>query len=96
MGHIQGDSGDGRHSYLRLVLQPKPWARSALHSSVQLFIRVQLCDSMDCNMPGLPVRPQLLELAHTHVHQVGDAIQSSHSLSSPPAFNLFQNQGLFQ
>jgi len=31
-------------------------------------------------------------------HQVGDAIQPSHLLSclSPPAFNLFQHQGLFQ
>ena len=41
---------------------------------------------------------QLLELAQTHVHWVGDAIQPSHPLSSPspPAFNLSQNQGLFQ
>ena len=33
-----------------------------------------------------------------HVHWVGDAIQPSHPLSSlsPPAFNLFQHQGLFQ
>ena len=34
----------------------------------------------------------------THVHWVGDAIQPSHPLLSPfpPAFNLFQHQGLFQ
>ena len=34
----------------------------------------------------------------THVHQVGDAIQPSHHLSSPspPAFNLSQHQGLFE
>ena len=32
-------------------------------------------------MLGLPVRHQLLELTQTHVHQVGDAIQSSHPLS---------------
>ena len=33
----------------------------------------------------------------THVHRVGDAIQPSHTLSSPspPAFNLSQHQGLF-
>ena len=33
-----------------------------------------------------------------HVHLVGDAIQISHSLTSPlsPAFNLSQHQGLFQ
>ena len=53
---------------------------------------------MDCSMPGLPVHHQLLELAQTHVRQVGDAIQSSHPLSSPypPTFNLSQHQGLFQ
>jgi len=53
---------------------------------------------MDYSMPGLPVRHQLLELTQTHVHQVGDAIQPSHPLSSPspPAFNLSQHQSLFQ
>ena len=35
------------------------------------------------SMPGFPVHHQLLELAKTHVHWVGDAIQPSHSLSSP-------------
>ena len=30
---------------------------------------------MDCSMPGFPVLYQLLELAQTHVHQVGDAIK---------------------
>ena len=57
-----------------------------------------LCDPMDCSMPGLPVHHQLLELTQTHVHQVGDAIQPSHPLSSPspPAFNHSQHQGLFQ
>ena len=53
---------------------------------------------MDCSMPGFPVHYQLPELAQTHVHQVSDAIQSSHPLSSPspPAFNLSQHQVLFQ
>ena len=46
---------------------------------------------------GFPVHHQLLELAQTHVHQVGDAIQPSHPLLSPSsAFNLFQHQDLFQ
>ena len=51
-----------------------------------------------CNMPGLPVHHQLLELTQTHVHKVGDAIQPSHPLSSPspPAFNLSLHQRLFQ
>ena len=45
---------------------------------------------MDCSTPGFPVHHQLPELAQTHVHPVGDAIQPFHPLSSPspPAFNL--------
>ena len=35
---------------------------------------------MDCSMPGLPVHHQLLEFTQTHVHWVGDAIQSSHPI----------------
>ena len=41
-----------------------------------------LCDPMDCSTPGFPVHHQLLELTQTHVHQVSDAIQPSHPLSS--------------
>ena len=57
-----------------------------------------LCDPMNCSTPGFPVHHQLTELTQTHVHRVSDAIQPSHPLSSPspPAFNLFQHQGLFQ
>ena len=49
-------------------------------------------------MPGFPVHHQLPELAQTYVHRVGDAIEPSHPLSSPspPTFNLFQHQDLFQ
>ena len=44
-----------------------------------------------------PVHHQLPEFTQTHVHWVGDAIHSSHPLSSPstPTFNLSQHQGLF-
>ena len=57
-----------------------------------------LCNPMDCSMPGLPCNHQLLEFTQTHVHWVGDAIQSSHPLSSPslPPFNLSQHQGLLK
>ena len=57
-----------------------------------------LCNPMDCSTPGFPVHHQFPKLAQTHVHQVSDAIQPSHSLlsPSPPAFNLSQHQGLFQ
>ena len=67
-------------------------------SSVHPLSLVRLWDPMDCSTPGLPVHHQLPELAQTHVHRAGDAIQPPHPLSpiSPPAFNFFQHQGLFQ
>ena len=57
-----------------------------------------LCDPMNRSTPGLPVHHELPEFTHTHVHQVSDAIQPSHPLSSPspPAPNPSQHQGLFQ
>ena len=56
-----------------------------------------LCDFMDCSTPGFSVHHQLPELAQTHVHQVGDAIQPSHPLlSSSPEFSLSHHQDLFQ
>ena len=67
-------------------------------SSAQSLSCVQLCNPMDCSMPGFPVHHQLLKPAQTHVHQVSDAIQPSHPLLSlsPPAFNFSQHQRLFQ
>jgi len=74
---------------------------SGLLTSLQLFSSVAqscptLCDPMNRSMPGLPVH--LPESTQTHAHQVGDAIQPSHPLSSrsPPALNLTQHQDLFQ
>ena len=73
-----------------------------LYSQVQFSSVAQssptLCVPMECSMPGLPVHHQLLEFTQTHVHWVGDAIQSPHPLlsSSPPNFNLSQSQGLFK
>ena len=58
----------------------------------------QLCptlfDPMDCSTAGFPVHHQLLELAQTRVHEIIDAIQPSHPLSSlsPPPFSLSQHQ----
>ena len=56
-----------------------------------------LCNPMNHSTPGLPVHHQLPESTQSHVHQVDDAIQPSHPLSSPspPALNLSQHQGLF-
>ena len=57
-----------------------------------------LSNPMNRSMPGLPVHHQLPEFTQTHTHQVGDAIQPAHPLSSPspPASNPSQHQGLFQ
>ena len=51
---------------------------------------------MNHSTSGLPVHHQLLEFTQTHVHQVGDAIQPSHPLSSPspPAPSPSQHQSL--
>ena len=53
---------------------------------------------MDSSPLGFPIHHRLPELAQTHVHCIGNAIQPSHPLSSPspPTFNLSQDQGLFQ
>ena len=52
-------------------------------------------------MPGLPVHHQLPEFTQTHVHQVGDAIQPSHPVSSllllppiPPSIRVFSNESV--
>ena len=62
-----------------------------------------LCDPMNRSTPGLPVYHELLEFTQTHVHQVGDAIQPSHPLSSPslllpsipPSIRVFSNESTF-
>ena len=74
----------------------------AYKSSVQFSSVTQscptLCEPMNRSTPGLPIHHQLPEFTQTHVHQVGDAIQPSHPLSSssPPALNHSQHQGLFR
>ena len=57
---------------------------------VQSLSHVTLCNPMDCSTLGHPVLHHLPDLSQTHVHWLGDAIQTSHPLStpSPPAFNL--------
>ena len=73
-----------------------------IFSSVQFSSVAQSCptlfDPMNCSMPGLSVHHQLLEFTQTHVHQVSDAIQPFHPLSSPspPALIPSQHQSLFQ
>ena len=79
---------------------PHLYAAGIKFSSVQFLSHsvVSDCNPVDCSTPGFPALHQLLELAQTCVHRVGDAIQSSHPLSSPspPALSLSQYQGLFR
>ena len=71
-------------------------------SSVQFISVAQSCptlrDPVNRSMPGLPVHHQLPEFTQTHAHQVSDAIQPSHPLSSPSplAPNPSQHHSLFQ
>ena len=69
-----------------------------IHFSSVTQLCPTLCNPMNCSKPGLPVHHQLPELTQTHAHRVGDAIQPSHPLLSPPpsAPNPSQHQGLFQ
>ena len=57
-----------------------------------------LCSPIDLSTPAFSVLHHLPKLAQTHVHRVGDAVQPSYPLlpPPPPAFHLFQHQGLFQ
>ena len=63
---MAGAAGSGEGTGVRRPGQSSPVAQSCL----------TLCDPMDCSTPGFLVLRQLPELAQTHVHQVGDAIQS--------------------
>ena len=58
-----------------------------------------LCDPMNCSLPGLPVHHQFLEFTQTHIHRVRDAIQPSHPLSLllllppvPPSITVVSNE----
>ena len=90
------------HSQYDKKKKKKPYPEKLNHSERGLSSVAQLCpilsEPMNRSMPGLPVHHQLPEFTQTHVHQVSDAIQPFHPLSSPspPAPNPSQHQGLFQ
>ena len=94
-----GDMSSGLWNRQWINIWVNEWIHTNLSSSVQSLSRVQLfATPMNPSTPGLPVHHQLPESTQTHVHWVSDAIQPSHSLSSPspPALNLSQHQGLFK
>ena len=71
------------------IFQSQKCSFSYLSWSVQFSSVAQscptLCHLIDCSTPGFPVHHQLPELAHTHVHRVGDAIQ-------PGLITLFEQE----
>ena len=75
-------------------------------SSVSQFSRSVVSDSLlpheSHSTPGLPVHHQLPEFTQTQIHQIGDATQPSHPLSTPspcsqslPASGSFPMSQLF-
>ena len=77
---------------------PSPQFSSVAQWCLTLF------DPMDCSTPGFaPVYHPLPELAQTHVHQVGDAIQNHLILCHPllllpsifPSIRVFSNESVF-
>ena len=96
--------GGTTHVHVHLPVQAELPLSVLAHQagSVQFSSVAQSCptlrDPMNRSTPGLPVHHQLPEFTQTHVHRVGDAIQSSHPLvsPSPPAPNPSQHQSLFQ
>ena len=72
-----------------------PWMCPRFSSVTQSWLI--LCDLMDFSTPGFPVLHQLPELAQTM--SIKSVRLFNHFIPSspyPPAFNLFQHQGLFQ
>ena len=85
--------------YLALGLVPsKLWTNVSVQFSSVTQSCPTLCDPMNHSTPGLPIHHHLPEFTQIHVHQVSEAIQPSHPLSSPspPAPNPSQHQSLFQ
>ena len=78
--------------------QLKPFSSVQSLSRVRLFATPWTAAHQASLLEEVGVLHQLLEFTQTHVYWVGDAIQPSDPLSSPspPAFNLFQHQGLFK
>ena len=92
-GAQQNDSDTYRYIYYSVII----YIYSVQFSSAAQSCPT-VCDPMNRSSPGLPVHHKLPEFTQTHAYRVGDAIQSSHALSSPspPAPNPSQHQGLFQ
>ena len=83
---------------------PDLWNCNSFCCCSVTMLRPILWDPTDCSTPCFLVLHHLLELAQTHVHWVGDAIQPSHPLSftfSPlpsifPSIRVFSNEAILR
>ena len=71
------------NSFYKIFLKTIPIRFDSVQFSSVAQSCLTVCDPMNLSPPGLPVHHHLPELAQTHVHRVGDAIQPSHPLSFP-------------
>ena len=78
-----------KNNFLPVWVKTNPLDSATYFSSVQLLSRVQLCDPMDCSMPGFPVHHQLKLMSIMLVMPFNHLI-----LCGLLSFNLSQNQGL--
>ena len=87
------------YKYITLLMKE---TSNFITGSVQFSLSV-VSDSLrpheSQSTPGLPVHHQLPEFTQTHAHRVSDAIQPSHTLSSPsppapipPSIRVFSNE----
>ena len=87
--------GFSRQGYWRGLLCPHHFTASVQYSFSSVTQScLTLCDPMNHSMPGLPVHHHLPE--STQPMSIESVLPSNHLIPSPPAFNLFQHQGLFK
>ena len=79
-----------KHHFPQCEVPIHPLEGGVSQFSCSVVSCLTLCDPIDCSTPGFPVHHQLPQLAQTHVHWVGDAMQPSHPLLSP-SFSCLQS-----
>ena len=65
------------------VSRKEQYRKESVQFSSAAQLCLTLCDPMNCSTPGLPVHYKLPEFTQTHVHRVGDVIQTISSSVIP-------------
>ena len=65
------------------VSRKEQYSKESVQFSSVAQLCLTLCDPMNCSTPGLPVHYKLPEFTQTHVHRVGDVIQTISSSVIP-------------